>query len=66
MSAYIITTDGKGFVHHGRYKSEDGAIRGLLKRISGCIEIGLIGAERGPREVTAEWVMTNCREFVEL
>lgn len=66
MSAYIITEDGRGFMLHGRYKTEDGAIRQLLKRIGReCFEIDLIGAEREPREVTAEWLMANCREFVE-
>ena len=64
MTAYIITTDGRGFVHHGRYKSEDGAIRKLLSLITECVEIRCLGAEREPREVTAEWLMANCREVV--
>ena len=64
MSAYIITTDGKGFMLHGRYKTEDGAIRQLLKRIGReCFEIDLIGAEREPREVTERWMTANCCEL---
>ena len=63
MSAYIITTSGKGFLLHGRYKTEDGAIRQLLKRIGReCFEIDLIGAEREPREVTEKWMTATCRE----
>jgi hypothetical protein len=62
MTAYIITEDGRGFAHHGRYTSEDGAIRGLLRRLGGCFEIREIGAVDEPREVTAEWLMANCRE----
>ena len=63
MTAWLITSDGRGFLHHGRYTSEDGAIRGLLKRIGECIDVHLIGAEREPREITAEWMMGNCREL---
>ena len=70
MSAYCITEDGRGYMLHGKYKTEDGAIRRLLQlvgeRVKGCFEIRLLGAEREPRMVTAEWMMANCREFVEL
>ena len=67
MSAYLITEDGRGYMLHGRYKTEDGAIRRLLdlvgKSAKSCIEVHLLGAEREPREVTAEWMMANCREL---
>ena len=67
MSAYLVTTDGRGYMLHGRYKTEDGAIRRLLslvgENVKGCIEVALLGAEREPREVTAEWMMANCREL---
>ena len=69
MTAYIITEDGRAFARSGRYKTEDGAIRELFRRLrdfNGCFEIRHIGCEREPREVTAEWLMANCREFVEL
>jgi len=62
MTAYIITDDGLGYVHHGRYTSEDGAIRGLLKRVKGCFEIRSMGTSRKPVEITAAWLMESCRE----
>ena len=62
MTAWIMTEDGRGFAHHGRYTSEDGAIQGLMKRVKGCFEVHSFGAEREPLEVTAEWLMANCRE----
>ena len=62
MTAYIIDTHGRAHIHHGRYKSEDGALRKLLGLIGECLEIEFMGAERKPQEVTAEWLMAHCRE----
>ncbi len=67
MSAYAILEDGRGYMTSGKYRTEDGAVRRLLtlmgEEIHGCFEIALMGAEREPREVTAEWMMDNCREL---
>lgn len=59
MTAWVIDMSGFGYLHHGRYRSEDGAIAALLKRMKGSVEIRCMGA--GPKEVTAEWLMANCR-----
>ena len=63
MTAWAITEDGRAYVHHGRHRNEDNAILDLLVLIAesvlDCIEIRLMGAQREPVEVTAEWLMEN-------
>ena len=59
MNAYVIDGNGNGHLLCGRYRTEDGAIRALLKRV-GETEIRFLGATREPREVTAEWLVRYC------
>ena len=62
MTAYIITEDGRAMMRHGKYANEDNALTALFKRVRGCFEIRSMGVRHEPAEVTAEWLMANCRE----
>lgn len=65
MTAYILTTDGRGFYTATKCRTEQGALDRLWERLDAlreCFEVRLEGAERNPVEVTAEWMMANCRE----
>lgn len=62
MTAWIIDERGYGHILKTRRRSAFEAFCDLCERVSGSIEIRRWGAEREPREVTAEWLMANCRE----
>ena len=70
MTAYMLTTDGRGFYTATKCRTENGALDKLWSLIEelvpDCFEVLMMGAEREPREVTAEWMMANCRELTEL
>ena len=62
MTAYIITTSGRGYACKTRRRSEHEALCDLFERVKGCFEIRDMGARKEPIEVTAEWLMSTCRE----
>ena len=62
MTAYIITYEGKGFACRTRRRNEHEALCDLLEKVKGCFEIRFAGARKEPLEITAEWLMGNCRE----
>lgn len=63
MNAWIIDTRGNGYLMRTRRRNPLDAVCDLMERIDGCIEVRRQGAEREPREITAEWLMANCREL---
>ena len=69
MTAYMLTTDGRGFYTATRCRTVDGAIDRLWERLEwmhDCFEVKWFGAEKQPVEVTAAWLMENCKELVQL
>ena len=69
MTAYMLTTDGRGFYCATRCRTDNGALDRLWERVDAlreCFEVRTMGCRREPCEVTAAWLMASCRELVEL
>ena len=70
MTAWTITEDGRGYLVRSRCRNEESAIADLIaavaEKVRGCLEIRSAGASRKPVEVTAEWLLRNCREVTRL
>ena len=58
--AWIIDEDGVGWLMRTRRRDPFMAFCDLIERIGRPIEVRTHGV--GPREVTAEWLMANCKE----
>ena len=64
MAAFAIV-NGKKYGVRTRCRTEDGAIRRLLKRLAdefGCFEVHCVYCRREPCEIDAEFLM-SCREL---